>query len=54
MQMGKIALVSGVDAIFMEIHDRPEEAKCDGPTQWPLENLEDLLADFLKLIYLKK
>lgn len=37
--MGKIALVSGVDAIFMEIHDRPEEAKCDEPTQWLLEKL---------------
>ena len=46
--MGKIALVSGVDAIFMEIHDRPEEAKCDGPTQWPLEKLEELLKMFLK------
>jgi len=48
--MGKIALVSGVDAIFMEIHDRPEEAKCDGPTQWPLEKLEELLNMFLKYI----
>ena len=48
--MGKIALVSGVDAIFMEIHDRPEEAKCDGPTQWPLEKLEDLLEEFLKYV----
>ena len=46
--MGKIALVSGVDAIFMEIHDNPAEAKCDGPTQWPLEKLEELLNIFIK------
>jgi len=47
--MGKIALVSGVDAIFMEVHDQPEEAKCDGPTQWPLHKLEVLLKDFINL-----
>ena len=48
--MGKIALVSGVDAIFMEVHNNPEEAKCDGPTQWPLDKLEELLTEFCKLI----
>lgn len=49
--MGKIALVSGVDAIFMEVHNNVEEAKCDGPTQWPLDKLEELLKDFLKVKY---
>ena len=48
--MGKIALVSGVDAIFMEVHNNPEKAKCDGPTQWPLEKLEELLTMFLKYV----
>lgn len=48
--MGKIALVSGVDAIFMEVHNNVKEAKCDGPTQWPLEKLEELLEEFLKYI----
>lgn len=46
--MGKIALVSRVNAIFMEVHDNPDEAKCDGPTQWPLDKLENLLNDFTK------
>ena len=44
--MGKIALVSGVDAIFMEVHNDPDNAKCDGPTQWPLDKLEELLKIF--------
>jgi 2-dehydro-3-deoxyphosphooctonate aldolase (KDO 8-P synthase) len=47
--MGKIAIISGVDAIFMEVHDKPEEAKCDGPTQWPLDKLENLLETFTRL-----
>jgi 2-dehydro-3-deoxyphosphooctonate aldolase (KDO 8-P synthase) len=48
--MGKIALVSGVDSIFMEVHNNPEEAKCDGPTQLPLTQLEKLLEEFFKYI----
>ena len=52
--MGKIAIISGVDAIFMEVHNRPEEAKCDGPCALPLSYLEDFLKqikdldDFIK------
>ena len=32
----------------MEVHDNPEKAKCDGPTQWPLERLEELLNTLMK------
>jgi len=41
--MGKMAVTLGVDGIFMEVHDRPDESKCDAPTQWPLDKLEWLL-----------
>lgn len=41
--MGKMALSLDIDGIFMEVHDNPELAKCDGPTQWPLDRLEWLL-----------
>lgn len=41
--MGKMALSLGVDALFMEVHNDPLNAKCDGPTQWPLDKLECLL-----------
>ena len=47
--MGKMAICLGVDGIFMEVHDNPDEALCDGPTQWPLEKVEWLL-DFLMLL----
>ena len=54
-QMGKIAIVSGVDALFMEVHDDPDNAKCDGPTQWPLDKFENLLKELNNLIlYVKK
>ena len=45
--MGKMAISLGVDGIFIEVHDNPDKALCDGPTQWPLDKLEWLL-DFLE------
>ena len=44
--MGKMALSLGVDGIFMECHDNPDKALCDGPTQWYLDKLVWLL-DFI-------
>ena len=46
--MGKMAIALGVDGIFMETHDNPDKALCDGPTQWPLHKLEWLF-DFFDL-----
>ena len=44
--MGKMAFALGVNGIFMEVHDKPDEALCDAPTQWYLDKLEWLL-DFI-------
>jgi len=33
----------GIDALFLEVHPRPEEAKSDPATSWPLPELLDLL-----------
>lgn len=46
--MGKMAVALDVDGIFLEVHDDPEKALCDGPTQWPLEKLNWLMK-FLKI-----
>ncbi|MEN3044205.1 MAG: 3-deoxy-8-phosphooctulonate synthase [Candidatus Hydrothermales bacterium] len=40
----KAALATGyVDALFLEVHEDPECAKCDASTQWPIKDLKDLL-----------
>lgn len=44
--MGKMAISFGVNGIFMEVHDEPDKALCDAPTQWYLDKLEWLL-DFI-------
>ena len=37
------AVAVGVDGIFLEVHERPDEAKCDGPNAMPLDRLPALL-----------
>ena len=39
----KAAVAAGCDAVFMEVHDDPENALSDAATQWPLDKLAALL-----------
>jgi 2-dehydro-3-deoxyphosphooctonate aldolase (KDO 8-P synthase) len=39
----RAALAIGVDAVFMEVHPDPENAKSDGPNMVPLDKIEWLL-----------
>ncbi|AGB42292.1 3-deoxy-8-phosphooctulonate synthase [Halobacteroides halobius DSM 5150] len=39
----RAAVGAGIDSLFMEVHDRPDTALCDGPNMVRLEDLEDLL-----------
>lgn len=39
----RAGVATGVDAVFMEVHDNPAAAPSDGPNQLPLARLEKLL-----------
>lgn len=39
----RAALSVGVDAIFAEVHEDPDNAPCDGPNMLRLEDLEEIL-----------
>lgn len=41
--LAKAAIAVGVDALFMEVHPDPDNAKCDGPNMVKLSDLEELL-----------
>jgi 2-dehydro-3-deoxyphosphooctonate aldolase (KDO 8-P synthase) len=41
--LARAGVACGVDAVFMEVHDRPEQAPSDGPNMLPLERLGALL-----------
>ena len=45
----RAAVGAGVDALFMEVHDNPEEALCDGPNMVYRDKLEDLLKDAIAI-----
>lgn len=45
----RAAVGAGVDGLFMEVHDNPEEALCDGPNMVYLDKLEDLLKDAIAI-----
>jgi 2-dehydro-3-deoxyphosphooctonate aldolase (KDO 8-P synthase) len=47
--LARAAVAVGIDALFLEVHDDPEHALCDGPNQLPLAELASLLDDLLAL-----
>ncbi len=47
--LARAAVAAGCDAVFMEVHPRPDEALCDGPNMIPLSEVEDLLKSLLRI-----
>lgn len=47
--LARAAVAAGANGMFMEVHTNPDEAKSDGPNQVPLAQVEELLAQVLKL-----
>ncbi|MBN2710857.1 MAG: 3-deoxy-8-phosphooctulonate synthase, partial [Planctomycetes bacterium] len=47
--LARSAVAAGVDGIFLEVHDEPEKALCDGPNMIRLDMLEDLLKTILAI-----
>jgi len=41
--LARAAAAAGIDGLFLEIHDRPEQALSDAATVWPLDQFESLL-----------
>ncbi|MEK7713376.1 MAG: 3-deoxy-8-phosphooctulonate synthase, partial [Deltaproteobacteria bacterium] len=41
--LARAAVAVGVDAVFMEIHEDPEKALCDGPNSIAIKDLPDML-----------
>jgi 2-dehydro-3-deoxyphosphooctonate aldolase (KDO 8-P synthase) len=47
--LARAAVAAGVQGIFLEVHEDPSTALCDGPNSWPLERLEPLLTSLIAL-----
>jgi 2-dehydro-3-deoxyphosphooctonate aldolase (KDO 8-P synthase) len=47
--LARAAVAVGVDALFMEIHENPDQALSDGPNMVPLAHLETVLKQVLSI-----
>ncbi|MBI9072500.1 MAG: 3-deoxy-8-phosphooctulonate synthase [Melioribacteraceae bacterium] len=47
--LAKAAVAVGIDALFLEVHPNPSEAKSDAASQLALSELEDLLIELKKI-----
>ena len=47
--LAKCGVVSGCDALFMEVHEKPEAARSDGPNSLRLQDLRPLLETLKKI-----
>ena len=46
-QLAAAGVAAGCDGVFMEVHDRPDEALSDGPNNCPLDQLRPVLERLL-------
>jgi 2-dehydro-3-deoxyphosphooctonate aldolase (KDO 8-P synthase) len=47
--IAQAAVAAGAHALFLEVHDNPQKAKSDAATVWPLDQLEPMLAQCLRI-----
>jgi 2-dehydro-3-deoxyphosphooctonate aldolase (KDO 8-P synthase) len=47
--LARAAVAVGVDALFMEVHDHPEAALCDGPNSYHLGDLPSLIRQVMDI-----
>lgn len=52
--LARAAVAAGVAGVFMETHDDPDNAPCDGPNAWPLDRLEALICSLQRIDSLVK
>jgi 2-dehydro-3-deoxyphosphooctonate aldolase (KDO 8-P synthase) len=47
--LARAAMAAGIDGLFTETHPDPDNALSDGPNAWPLDRMEALLGNLLRI-----
>lgn len=47
--IARTCVATGLDGIFMEVHDDPDTSPVDAQCQWPLRNFRELLEELLEI-----
>ncbi len=50
-RLAAAGIAAGADALFMEVHDNPEQAKSDPATVFPLDQLREVLTRLIKIAH---
>ncbi len=45
----RAAVSAGCDAVFMEVHERPEKALCDAPNTLSLNAMQSLIQELIEI-----
>jgi 2-dehydro-3-deoxyphosphooctonate aldolase (KDO 8-P synthase) len=52
--LARAAVATGVDAVFMEVHEDPDHAMSDGPNSYPLDLLQELLESLKRIDHARR
>ena len=47
--LARAAVAAGADGVFLEVHDDPARARSDKDNAWPVDEIEPLMADLLRI-----
>ncbi len=47
--LSRAAVAAGIDGLFMEVHPNPDKALCDGANSMPLNAIEQLLVQLIRI-----
>ena len=47
--LSRAAVAAGIDGLFMEVHPDPDKALCDDPNSIPLDSIEPLLKQLVRV-----
>ncbi|HQN19741.1 MAG TPA: 3-deoxy-8-phosphooctulonate synthase, partial [Syntrophobacteraceae bacterium] len=47
--LARAAVAAGAHGVFLEMHEDPDRARCDGPNSLPLSEVPELLEDLLRV-----
>jgi len=49
LPLARAAVAVGVDALFLEVHDHPQAALCDGPNSYLLDDMPSLIQQVMEI-----
>jgi 2-dehydro-3-deoxyphosphooctonate aldolase (KDO 8-P synthase) len=47
--LARAAIAAGADGVFLEVHEDPDNALCDGPNSLPIDQLHGLLSQLISI-----